>query len=86
MCVPSAVTHTAVSCTVWFLEQITLQFIQPDQTAPTLTQWTTVSVNSMSIDNTILSRNAHITFVCSKCQSIEAASDRHLVWHESEYC
>ena len=37
--------------TFWLLEQVTSQFILPDQTDPSLTQWTTVSValpNSMS--------------------------------------
>jgi len=29
---------------VWFLQQVILQFITLDQTAPTLIQWTTVSV------------------------------------------
>ena len=40
-----ALTYRA-SDTVWFLEQATSQFRSPDQTAPTLTQWTTASVES----------------------------------------
>jgi len=39
----TALSHTARN-TVWFLTQVTLQFISPDHTAPTLTQWTTVFV------------------------------------------
>jgi len=36
--------HTYIwACdTVWFLEQESSRFISPDQTAPTLTQWTTL--------------------------------------------
>ena len=40
-----AVTHRPLN-TVWSLEQATPQIISPDQAAPTLTQWTTLSVVS----------------------------------------
>jgi len=68
-------THTQRRETYWFLEQATSQFIQPNQTAPTSTQWNTRSVASPYSMST--------SPVCSKYQWTEAVCYllRNLVWH-----
>jgi len=57
------------------MEQVTPQFISPDQTALTSTQWTTLSVES--------SKSIRTSPVCSTCQWTEAASVRRLIQQQS---